>query len=232
MALADELRAAVSSLTVFRRAEVQPLAAALAFYPAVGLLLGLVASGVAWAVDQRYPAFAGAAGVVVVAALSGARASRILAARGALGASTAGLAFAVRLWAASSLPAPARTAALLIAPMLGRWAIVVQCYGGVPGAVLGEAALVGGARFREFGWASVTAFAVTLAVADAVGLLVLVTAALTTLALRVYLYRRVGRLTERLLAATAELVETTVMVTFALLASAHEPGAALALRRC
>ena len=35
-------------------------------------------------------------------------------------------------------------------------------------------------------------------------------------------------MTERLLAAAAELVETVVMVAFALLASPHEPGAALA----
>ena len=233
MALAEELRAAVGSLTVFGRSDArarpQTLAAALAFYPAVGLLLGLVASGVAWAVDQGCPGFAGAAGVLVLAALSGARVSRALAAAGALGLSTAGLAFAAKLWSVTGLPAPARTAALLLAPMLGRWAIAVQCYGGMPAAASGPAALAGRARFREFGIASVTAFAVTLAVADAAGLLVLVAAALATVALRVYGYRGAGRMTERLLAATAELVETVVMVAFALLASPHEPGAALAL---
>jgi len=231
--LAGEIRAAVGSLTSFGRsdgrARPQTLAAALAFYPAVGLLLGLVASAVAEAVDQGYPAFAGAAGVFVLAALSGARASRALAAGGALGVSTAGFAFAARLWSVTGLPAPARTAALLVAPMLGRWAIVVQCYGGVPAAPSEPAALAGRARFREFGWASVTAFGVTLAVADAAGLVVLVAAALTTVALRVYGYRRAGGMTERLLAATAELVETVVMVSLALLASPHEPGAALAL---
>ena len=232
MALAEELRSAVGSLTAFGRSDArarpQTLAGALAFYPAVGLLLGLVASGVAWAVDQGYPAFAGAAGVLVLAALSGGRAARSLAAGGALGVSTAGLAFAARLWSVTGLPAPALTATLLVAPMLGRWAIVVQCYGGVPAAASAPAALAGRARFREFGIASVTAFAVTLAVADAAGLLVLVAAALATVALRVYAYRGAGRMTERLLAAAAELVETVVMVAFALLASPHEPGAALA----
>src|SRR5438094_10126852 len=120
-----------------------------------------------WAVDQGCPGFAGAAGVLVLAALSGARVSRALAAAGALGLSTAGLAFAAKLWSVTGLPAPARTAALLLAPMLGRWAIAVQCSGGMPAAASGPAALAGRARFRGFGTASATAFAVTVAVADA-----------------------------------------------------------------
>ena len=203
----------------------QRRAEALAFYPAVGLVLGMVAGAVAWGMDGCCPAFAGVAGIVVLTVLS---ASRVRAARGVPGVATAALAFAAKLWSVTVLPVPARTAALLIAPMLGRWAIVVQCYGGVAGSPE-RAGLAGQARFREFGWASVTAFAVTLAVADAAGLVVLVTAAVTTVVLRLHAHRRGRGMTEGLLVATAELVETAAMVVLALLAARHEPGAALAL---
>ena len=78
--------------------------------------------------------------------------------------------------------------------------------------------LIGRARFREFGWASVVGFSVTLGVGEAVGLAVLCVAALTTLGVRILAHRRVGGLTGRLLAATRELVETVVLVTLGVLA--------------
>jgi len=228
VALVEELGVALGSLTVLRAVGRDPRrdtrAAALAFYPAVGLLVGAVASAVAAALDPRE--LAGAAGVVVILALTAGRTSRALA-HGSLGVIAAAAAVASKLCAVTTLPPPARTAALCLAPMLGRWAIVVQCYGGVPAA--GEpASLVARARFREFGWASLTAFAVTLAVADAAGLVVLVVAALTTVALRVVAHRRLGGLTDGLATATGEIVETAVLLAFALLAAGREPGAALA----
>jgi cobalamin synthase len=116
------------------------------------------------------------------------------------------------------MPAPARTTALLLAPMLGAWAIVVQAYGGAPIHARGPAAaLVGRARFREFGWASVVALGTTLAVGEAIGLLLVLVASLTTLGVRVYAYRRLGGLTGRLLAATRDLVETAVLGSLGLL---------------
>src|SRR5262249_58310415 len=89
--------------------------------------------------------------------------------------SSVGLAIAAacwlaKLWALLRVPEAARPVALVLAPMLGRWAVVVQCYGGAPGAARGlAAALVGRARLREFGWASTAAFVVTLAVLGAPG---------------------------------------------------------------
>jgi len=103
-----------------------------------------------------------------------------------------GLAFAIaaiaaRAAAAVALPDPARTTGLLVAPMLGAWGIVVQCYGGTPVHARGSAtALIGRARFREFGWASVVALAGTLAVGEPIGLVLVLTASLTTVAVRVY----------------------------------------------
>lgn len=125
---------------------------------------------------------------------------------------------AAKTWAAIVLPPAARAAALAFAPMLGAWAITVQCYGGPALHARGPAAaLVGRGRFREFGWASLVALGVTLAAADAVGLVVVLAAAATTVGLRVYAHHRLGGLTGRLLAATRELVETVVLVTFGLL---------------
>jgi cobalamin synthase len=77
---------------------------------------------------------------------------------------------------------------------------------------------VGRARFREFAWASVTALGVTLAVGDAVGLVLALAAACVTVGLRVYAHRRLGGLAGRLLGATRELVETVVLVTLGCLA--------------
>jgi cobalamin synthase len=127
------------------------------------------------------------------------------------------VALSARVVSLAALPPPSRTVALLVAPMLGAWAIVVQCYGGVPDAD-GPTALVGRARFREFGWASVTALGVTLALGDAVGLVLILVAAAATVALRVHAYRRLGGLTRRLLAATRALVETVVLGTLGALA--------------
>src|SRR5438094_978414 len=80
------------------------------------------------------------------------------------------------------------------------------------------AALVGRARFGEFGWASVTALGMTLAVGEPIGLVIVLAASLATVGVRVYAHHRVGGLTGRLLAASRELVETVVLVTLGVLA--------------
>src|SRR6266403_616418 len=200
MAVGEEIGAAVGSLTAFERlaagASRAALAGGLAFYPVVGLVLGALAAGVATATERVLPAAAGPAGVLALVALTGARAA-----------------------AAAVLPPPARTTALLLAPMLGAWAVVVECYGGVPTHASGTAAaIVGRARFREFGWASVTALGMTLAVGEPIGLVIVLAASLATVGVRVYAYHRLGGLTGRLLAASRELVETVVLVTLGVLA--------------
>jgi hypothetical protein len=112
-----------------------------------------------------------------------------------------------------SLTPAARLLALVLAPMLARWAVVVQCYGGraAPDAA-GIAALAGCARFREFAIASVTALATTLVLLDAVGLAIAVACALATLAIRVLAYRRAAGLGDDALEATATVVETLVIL--------------------
>ena len=244
MAVFEEISAAIGCLTALTRpaarASRPALAGGLAFYPVVGLALGALAAGAAAATETVLPAAAGPAGVLALVGLAGARGARGLAAAaeallrrgdavvvrgrlrttpGPLGIAAAGAALAARAAAAALLPPPARTTALLLAPMLGAWAIVVECYGGVPTHASGNAAaLVGRARFREFGWASVTALGMTLAVGEPIGLVIVLAASLATVGMRIGAYRRLGGLTGRLLAATRELVETVVLVTLGVLA--------------
>jgi adenosylcobinamide-GDP ribazoletransferase len=225
VALRDELAAAVGDLTLCGRlaADVpRPArAAALAFYPAIGLLLGGLAAGAAAALGQRLPRAAGPAGVAVLLLASRAGGSRALAAAigGWPGACVALLVIAARFAAACVLPVAALPGALLLAPTLGAWAVVVQCYGGAPApGDARAAAVVGRARFREFGAASVVALGVALALGQAVGLVVVVAAALVTVGTRAAAYRRRRGLAAPLLGASRELVETTVLVVLGLLA--------------
>jgi len=227
--LGAEARAAVALLTVLdgtRDAPTGTLAGALAFFPLVGLGEGLLAAAIGAATARAAPALAGPIAVAVLAVVAGGAPSRALAHAVAAagrprfaGAAVAVLALAVKLVAVARLPAAARTAAVVLAPMLGAWAMVVQCYGGPPGEGPDPAArLVGRARFREFGAASLGAFAVTLAIGDAVGLLVLVCAALVTLGIRVTAHGGRGGLAGLHLGATRELVETVVMAVLGVLA--------------
>ncbi len=242
MGIAAEVLAAVGCLGPWRRpaagATRPDLAGGLAFYPIIGLAMGAVAAGTAHAIAALRPSLAGAAGVLALEVLSAGRPRRALAAAaalvgpgtpavvlervraapGVLGWIVAAAALVGKVAAATVLPGPARTVALLVAPMLGRWTIAVLCYGGAPTHARGTAAaLVGRARFREFGAASVTAFAVTLSLADAVGLVLVVTAALMTVGLRLVAYRRIGGLTGRLLLGMGEVVETATVALLALL---------------
>ena len=118
---------------------------------------------------------------------------------------------AVKLLALLGTPRWTWTLLLVLAPMLGRWAVVVQCYGGAPAAESGAASLVGRARFREFGWASVTAIGAALVSAEAGGLAIVLGAALVTLGVRAFAYRRAQGLTSADLARTETLVEAMVL---------------------
>lgn len=242
MRVGAPLATALAGLTRFRPGGTDHVGAgALALYPLVGFGLGAVAALTATAVELGSPWAAGPAGVLALAWLAGPRGPAGLArlpalsARGAPAAVRARFAeepgaagrllamgaLAGRVMAAAALPVAARTTALLVAPMLGAWAVVVQCHGGAPADARDPAdALVGRADFGAFGWASLTAFALTLALGDALGLVCVVAAALTTLGVRVLAHRRAGGLTGSLLAATRELVETVVLGLLGLLSLA------------
>jgi cobalamin synthase len=212
------LAAAIGDLTLLRTAgrDASPAAVveSLAFYPVVGLGLGACAAAAATMTDV--PLASAAAGVLVLEALAG-FAPRRATARVA-GGLVAAAALAAKLAGAAAIPAPARAPALLLAPMLGRWAVVVGCHGGTSREAPGRLArVVGRARFQEFGWASLVTFAVALSLAEATGLLLLLVAALMVLGARAIAHRRLGGMTSDVVLVSGEAVETGVLVILGLL---------------
>jgi hypothetical protein len=185
----------------------------LALQPVVGLVRGALAAGVAIVTASVAPALAGPVGVLALEATSRLAPRRVLAGMTPIGWPLAAALLLVKLIVVAGIPAAALTTALVLASMLGRWATVVLCYGG-----RGEE-LPGRAGFGEFGWASLVAFAVTLSVAEAVGLVLLLVAALVTLGIRIASHRRLGRVTGRVVAMAGEAVETTVLAALAVLAA-------------
>jgi hypothetical protein len=213
MPLADEL-AVAAAFAVGRGERVAHRALpdrvlGLAWMPIVAIALGLTAAVTAGAV--------GAIASPPVAALAAVAVLRLAGGRAGLHQVLVGL---VEWLALLTLAPAARTVALVVAPMLARWASVVQCYGGtaLPQAT-GLAALAGRARFREFAIASVTALGAMLAVLDAVGLAVVVACALVTLAVRLVAYRTRGGIDDGAMNATSALVETSALVLLALVGS-------------
>ena len=196
----------------------------LAFYPVLGLGLGVLAAAAAKIAALLSPALAAPAGVLTLEAMARLAPRRALAAATRLGWPLALALLVAKLVAAAAVPALALTSALMLAAMLGRWAIVVLCYGGAPIEREPGDELPGRAGFGEFGWASLIAFAVTMSVAEAVGLVVLLVAVLSTLAIRVVSHRRLGGVDGRTVRAAGEVVETAVLASLALLAAVLVPA--------
>ena len=215
MAWVDELRAAVGTATRWRglasgRA-LPDRVGALAFLPIVGGAVGATAAAVA-AAGASLPLAAALVAVLVLEVAAGRHASR---ARAALAVA--------KVIAVAAIPSTARTVPLVLAAVLGRWAVVVQCYGGRPASGGDVSPLVGRARFREFGIASVTAIGGALVVLDALGLVAVVTAALATVLLRTLAYRRADGLGREALDWTESVVEATTLVVLAVVATTLRP---------
>jgi len=182
----------------------------LVLHPIVGVAVGLAAASVGGLATGFLGSDAGA--LAAAATL------------GALGATWSGRraapAIVARWGALAFVPAGVRPEALVLAALLGRWGIVVQCHGGRRATIETAGSLgglLGRAEFREFGGASVLALGIALSRAQLVGLIVASIAAGTTLAIRIAAHRLRGGLDERWLGATADAVE---VVTLALLGGA------------
>jgi len=114
-----------------------------------------------------------------------------------------------------------RGMALLLGPMLGRWACVVMAYTSRPARAEGlGAAFVRGTQFREFGLASVLTLAVVFSLMEILGLVVFVPLAALILGFTLYCNRRLGGVTGDTLGALGELVETAVLCLLVLLETA------------
>lgn len=145
---------------------------------------------------------------------------------GALSAASLAVAFllAVKALSLAALHGRALGIALVLAAILGRWSQVVVAYGSIPrpGDAF-AAALCKGCAFREFGAASVSAMLLVLALANAVGLVLLFAVAAQTIAVRILAHRR-GGASRTAIEAAGELAETTTLALGALLARLIAPG--------
>ncbi len=219
----------------------EALGHAATFFPMIGLILG----GCLWLCDKIFfflpPPFLNLLLVAVLATLSrglhldgladtadgflgSTDRQRSLAimkdsAVGTFGVLVVLLALFLKLRSLDLLAGGYRGAALLIAPMLGRWSCVVMAYSSRPARAEGLGwVFVRGVRFREFGLASVLALAVTFALVEIVGLVVFIPLATLTLLFTLYCNRRLGGVTGDTLGAMGEIIETSAFSLFALIA--------------
>jgi adenosylcobinamide-GDP ribazoletransferase len=210
---------------------------AMVYFPIVGFVLGVVLA----IVDRTAGVVAGPVGRSLIVLSAGAALSLGLANRGVadtaevlrrgtrpastgltrigpVGAVTVIAAFAFEVWCLSRITDNAgRAGALVMAMMLSRWAIIPIGYGLKPLEHWGLGIpYEGGISFREFAVSSVVALGLTMGLYQNVGLAVIVVLALTILAMRLILSRRMGGASGYMLAGGCALIE---LVTFALLAA-------------
>ena len=126
--------------------------------------------------------------------------------------------FAFEVWCLSRISDDAgRAGALVMSMMLSRWSIVPIGYGLKPLEHWGLGIpYEGGISFREFAVSSVIALGLTMGLYQNVGLAVIIALALTILAMRLVLSRRMGGASGYMLAGGCAVAE---VVTFAVLAA-------------
>ena len=244
-----EFLVALQFLTVVRLKKTLPfseptLGRAGAFFPMVGLLLGVAV----WSLDRSLSPFLPAPLssvflVAVLAVLSGGfhldgladsadgllgsgerqRSLEIMkdSAIGTFGALALIAVVLLKVRSLDLLQGGYRGIALLLGPMLSRWACVVMAYSSRPARAEGLGTrFVRGTQFREFGLASVFTLAVVFSLMEVLGLLVFVPLAALILGFTLYCNRRLGGVTGDTLGALGELVETAALCLFVLLETA------------
>lgn len=127
----------------------------------------------------------------------------------------------LKIVALASLSSGYRGAALLLAPMLGRWAGVVMAYSSRPARTHGLGALfVNGVEFREFGAASVMTLGVVFTLVEVGGVLLFLGLAGVIICWTLYCNRRLDGVTGDTIGALSEIVETVSVCVFAVLEAA------------
>src|SRR5882757_7738361 len=193
---------------------------AMVFFPIVGFFLGVVLGPVARSLATLMAAAGlslglsnrGLADTVEVLRRGTRPASTGLTRIGPLGAIASIAAFALEVWCLSRISDNSgRAAAVVMAMMLSRWAIVPLGYGLKPLEHWGLGVpYEGGISFREFAVSSVVALGLTMGLYQNVGLAVIVTLALTVLAVRLLLSARMNGASGYMLAGGCALVEIVI----------------------
>ena len=210
-------------------AERTALGRAGAFFPLIGLAIG----GLAWTAEHllrdRLPSLVlGALLVGLLAVLSrGVQLRGLRATADALwplsGIPVLAVVLAGKLWALAVLDGGFRALALLIAPMLGRWACVVMAYSSrpVPGPAEGDSGsiLVRDVHFSDFGLASLVALGVLFTLTEAVGIALAIPLGGLIIGGSLYCNRRLGGADGHSVAGLGELVETAALCLVVLLAA-------------
>jgi cobalamin synthase len=234
-----ELRAAILFLTGARRSTLDPgeVARGGASFPALGLLLGALVAAVLTRVERSAPRpLVAALGVVLLWTISGGRLPRALgrvaraalarrrdvaATLAALDEPAVGIAGALVLavvllakgLALSVLSGSTLAFAVVLAVTLGRWGIVVQAYGSLSARPDDDAAVfVREMKFGQFAVASVTAMAATLALSNAMGIVLLLGVATVTVGARIVVHRWLGGVAPATIEAGGELAETVALL--------------------
>jgi len=205
------------------------------FFPIVGGLMGLLLMGGNWILGARLPPVLSAVVLVAVwEAVSGGVALQACGGRNRdsswsrfqIGAARSAKVLCAVMAAVLLLKVvlltryvASRSAALLFAPMLARWAMVVLAVG-ARDAAAPSSKLNTAITFREFALTSVLTCAIVFTVAQAFGILLVVGVAALTLVLRLLQHRQPGGTSWPLLLASAELVELLVVVIGAAVLSA------------
>jgi adenosylcobinamide-GDP ribazoletransferase len=218
----------------------EDLARSVPWFPMIGLALGAAAAGLAWAISWAVPPMLAAAVLVIVLlSFSGClhldgladTADGFLSSRprerifeimkdshiGAMGVIAIVCLLLVKFAALASLPAAALWPAVLLMPLAGRCAIVVQM------AVLPYARPSGlGAVFyrRRPRWAAIWAAGVLAAVSVGAlgprGLVLWAVCMVVTVALSVYTYRKIGGATGDTFGAVCEIMEAVPAIVLAI----------------
>jgi cobalamin synthase len=236
-----ELWAALLFLTGRRRGlEPGAVARGGAFFPALGLVLGALVAAALSSVEARLPRpLVATLGVALLALLSrgtlpralGCVARAVLArgrdraatvaaldgpGMGVSGTLVLALLLTAKGLALSVLGGSTLAFAVVLAVALGRWGLVVQAYGSLAARPDDLAAVfVREMKFGQFGVASVTAMAGTLALSNAIGILLLLSVATTTVGARILVHRWLGGVVPATIEASGELAESVALLVCA-----------------
>jgi adenosylcobinamide-GDP ribazoletransferase len=108
-----------------------------------------------------------------------------------------------------------RGRALLIAPLLGRWTMVLLAYRAMAAKEGLGSALIGRMTGRNFWFATVITFALVVSVSRMAGTAIMISITLFTTACRSHFHRRLGGVTGDTFGAVGEIAETSALVIFA-----------------
>jgi adenosylcobinamide-GDP ribazoletransferase len=234
--------AALQFLTLFpwpRRAErsADEVAAGAAFFPMIGFILGAGVVFVDWLLRPYFPLVLLAVVLVALLALlsrgfhldgladtfdglgAGGPRERVLTVMddpraGVFGVVAVVFVILIKVAAVAALGAD-RWRALLVAPMIARWAMVLFAYRSTAARQGLAALLLARMGSADVFFATVFALVIAAVFSGARGVAVLALAALVTLAAKRYFHKRLGGLTGDLFGAIAEINEAAALAVFA-----------------